>query len=162
MDDKQPFDDVMEAIFRLRTAFIKHGMEPPISIELGHVKDGDWFRATLGRRGVFVQRFGEELRGFENVCVHRFFPLRVENKGNGPIRCGFHHWQYNKDGLAVGIPKCKELFGITPRELGARLRTIDVAVCGSLIFGRFRDDEHTVKAGLNYRFGWGGASASHY
>jgi phenylpropionate dioxygenase-like ring-hydroxylating dioxygenase large terminal subunit len=104
--------------------------------------DGDWFRATLGRRSVFVQRFGEELRGFENVCVHRFFPLRTEDRGNGVIRCGFHHWQYNKDGVAVGIPKCKELFGITPRELGARLRTIDVATCGSLIFGRFRSDDH--------------------
>ena len=26
----------------------------------------------------------------------------------------------------------------------------------------FRNDEHTVKAGLNYRFGWGGPAASHY
>ena len=84
--------------------------------------DGDWFRATLGGRSVFVQRFGDELRGFENVCVHRFFPLRTADKGNGVIRCGFHHWQYNKDGVAVGIPKCKELFGVTPRELGARLQ----------------------------------------
>jgi phenylpropionate dioxygenase-like ring-hydroxylating dioxygenase large terminal subunit len=103
--------------------------------------DGDWFRATLGGRSVFVQRFGDELRGFENVCVHRFYPLRTKDKGNGVIRCGFHHWLYNKDGLAVGIPKCKELFGVTPRELGATLRKIDVATCGNLIFGRFRSDE---------------------
>ncbi|MGC2813474.1 MAG: outer membrane protein [Bradyrhizobium sp.] len=27
---------------------------------------------------------------------------------------------------------------------------------------RFRDDEHTVKAGLNYRFGWGGPVATRY
>jgi outer membrane immunogenic protein len=27
---------------------------------------------------------------------------------------------------------------------------------------RFRDDEHTVKAGLNYRFGWGGPVAARY
>ncbi len=26
----------------------------------------------------------------------------------------------------------------------------------------FRNDEHTVKAGLNYRFGWGGPAASNY
>jgi outer membrane immunogenic protein len=32
------------------------------------------------------------------------------------------------------------------------------AVVGS----RFTDDEHTVKAGLNYRFGWGGAMAGKY
>jgi outer membrane immunogenic protein len=27
---------------------------------------------------------------------------------------------------------------------------------------RFRDDDHTVKAGLNYRFGWGGPIATRY
>ena len=27
---------------------------------------------------------------------------------------------------------------------------------------RFRDDEHTVKAGLNYRFGWGGPVVAKY
>jgi phenylpropionate dioxygenase-like ring-hydroxylating dioxygenase large terminal subunit len=99
--------------------------------------DGDWFRATIGGRSVFVQRFGDALRGFENICAHRFYPLRTQDKGNGPIRCGFHHWQYNKDGLAVGIPNCQEMFGVTPRELGVELKPIDIATCGNLIFGRF-------------------------
>ena len=27
---------------------------------------------------------------------------------------------------------------------------------------RFRNDEHTVKVGVNYRFGWGGPAASKY
>jgi phenylpropionate dioxygenase-like ring-hydroxylating dioxygenase large terminal subunit len=105
--------------------------------------DNDWFRTTLGGRSVFVQRFGDEIRAFENVCAHRFFPLRTEDSGNGVIRCGFHHWQYNKDGAAVGIPKCKELFGVTPRELGARLKTIEIATCGMLIFGRIPGPEAT-------------------
>ena len=99
--------------------------------------DGDWMRATLGGRSVFVQRFGSTVRGFENVCAHRFFPLRTADKGNGPVRCGFHHWQYDQDGRAVGIPKCKEMFGVTPAELGARLEPVEVATCGGLIFGRF-------------------------
>jgi phenylpropionate dioxygenase-like ring-hydroxylating dioxygenase large terminal subunit len=100
-------------------------------------RDGDWFRATLGGRSVFVQRFGESLRAFENVCAHRFFPLRTEDRGNGPIRCGFHHWQYNKEGMAAGIPKCAEMFGGPPREVGARLAPVEVATCGALVFGRF-------------------------
>ena len=49
-------------------------------------KDGDWFRATLATRSVFVQRFGSELKGFENVCAHRFYPLRTKDRGNGPHR----------------------------------------------------------------------------
>jgi phenylpropionate dioxygenase-like ring-hydroxylating dioxygenase large terminal subunit len=99
--------------------------------------DGDWFRTTLGGRSVFVQRVGDTLAGFENVCAHRFFPVRTEDRGNGPIRCGFHHWQYDNDGRAVGIPRCLQLFGKSPRELGARLNRIEVATCGILVFGRF-------------------------
>src|SRR5262245_55507283 len=105
--------------------------------------DGDWFRTTLGNRSVFVQRFGDSLVGFENVCAHGFYPLRTKGIGNGPIRCGFHHWQYNKDGLAIGIPKCQEMFGVTPRELEAKLAPIEVATCGILIFGRFANTKYT-------------------
>jgi len=31
-----------------------------------------------------------------------------------------------------------------------------------VVGANFRNDEHTVKAGVNYRFGWGGPTASHY
>jgi outer membrane immunogenic protein len=32
----------------------------------------------------------------------------------------------------------------------------------AIVGARFRDDEHTVKAGLNYRFGWGGPVVAKY
>jgi phenylpropionate dioxygenase-like ring-hydroxylating dioxygenase large terminal subunit len=86
---------------------------------------------------VFVQRFGEAIVGFENVCPHRSFPLRTADKGNGPIVCGFHHWHYDREGRVVGIPACREMFGLTPREIPARLTPIEIATCGSLVFGRF-------------------------
>jgi outer membrane immunogenic protein len=31
-----------------------------------------------------------------------------------------------------------------------------------IVGARFRDDEHTVKVGVNYRFGWGGPVAAKY
>jgi phenylpropionate dioxygenase-like ring-hydroxylating dioxygenase large terminal subunit len=100
-------------------------------------RDGDWMRASIATRSVFVQRFGEELRGFENLCVHRFYPLRNADRGNGPVICGFHGWQYGRDGQAVGIPRCKDVYGKPPHEMGARLNRIELATCGPLIFGRF-------------------------
>jgi len=99
-------------------------------------KDGDWFRATIATRSVFVQRFGDSLRGFENRCAHRSFPLRNADRGNGPIVCGFHNWRYDQNGEAVDIPQCA-LFGSSPGELAARLNPIDIDTCGALIFGRF-------------------------
>jgi phenylpropionate dioxygenase-like ring-hydroxylating dioxygenase large terminal subunit len=125
-----------DSTFRTEQAILGHcwtllGITPDLKV------DGDWFRATLGGRSVFVQRFGDAIKGFENRCAHRFFPLRRSEKGNGPIVCGFHHWHYNRDGHAVGIPNCLELFGTNPRDVGARLVALDIATCGSLIFGRF-------------------------
>ena len=97
----------------------------------------DWFRATLGGKSIFVQRFETGLGAFENRCAHRFFPLRTEDKGNGPIVCGYHHWRYNAEGLALGIPACQDMFDKTPREMDARLPPVELAQCGRMIFGRF-------------------------
>lgn len=96
----------------------------------------DWFRTTLGARSIFVQRFKQGIRGFENVCAHRFHPIRIDDRGSGPVVCGFHHWRYDADGLAVGIPKCEHVYGKSPREMDARLLPVEVAVCGGLIFAR--------------------------
>jgi phenylpropionate dioxygenase-like ring-hydroxylating dioxygenase large terminal subunit len=106
-------------------------------------REGDWFRASIGARSVFVQRIRGVLKGFENRCAHRFFPLRVADKGNGPIVCGFHHWRYDDEGRALGIPVCEAVFGVVSRQLNAGLTRIDVAVCGTLVFGRFPAPEAT-------------------
>jgi phenylpropionate dioxygenase-like ring-hydroxylating dioxygenase large terminal subunit len=98
--------------------------------------DNDWLRGRLGGRSVFVQRFGSEIVGFENVCPHRGYPLRAAGRGSGPIICGFHGWHFDRQGRAVGIPICTDVFGATPHDVAARLGPIDVALCGSLVFGR--------------------------
>lgn len=100
-------------------------------------RDGDWITASIATRSVFVQRFGAELRGFENLCAHRFYPLRTAERGNGPVVCGFHRWRYDKDGQALGIPECEAMFGKVSRALDARLNPIEIATCGTLVFGRF-------------------------
>ena len=46
-----------------------------LGVPTDSANDGDWFRTILGGRSIFVQRFGDDLRGFENVCAHRFHIL---------------------------------------------------------------------------------------
>ena len=99
--------------------------------------DGDWFTTTLATRSVFVQRFGAELRCFENVCPHRGYPMRVGERGNGPLLCGYHHWLYDAEGRLAGAPLCRDLFDSLPQEMDVHLNRLELAVCGSLIFGRF-------------------------
>jgi phenylpropionate dioxygenase-like ring-hydroxylating dioxygenase large terminal subunit len=97
--------------------------------------DADWFVASLATRLVCVQRTRSGIRGFENVCAHRPYPLRAAVQGNGPIICPYRHWHYDDEGRAIGVPKCRELFGSVPVELNARLRPVEVAICGTSIFG---------------------------
>lgn len=103
-------------------------------------QDKAWIRSKLGGRSIFIQRFGDKLKGFENHCVHRGFPLRNEDRGRGPIVCGFHHWRYDSEGRARGIPNCVEMFGKTPRELDLRLQPVDVDTCGGLVFARLHSE----------------------
>lgn len=98
--------------------------------------DDAWIRSTLFGRDVFVQRFEGELRGFDNACAHRGFPLRRARAGTGPVRCGFHGWAYNKDGVPTTIPRNAELFGLSREQRAAlALPAIRVAAIGRFVFG---------------------------
>jgi phenylpropionate dioxygenase-like ring-hydroxylating dioxygenase large terminal subunit len=99
------------------------------------VADDAWIRRSVFGTDVFVQRFGNELRGYHNVCAHRGFPLRREPAGVGPVRCGFHGWGYNKDGVPTTIPRNAELFGLSreQRETLA-LPAIRVETIGRFMF----------------------------
>jgi len=118
-------------------------------------KDGDWMTGRIAGREVFVQRFGDRLVGFENVCSHRFSEIRRERRGNGIIRCPYHHWTFNAEGVPVGIPHCREMFGVSPHELSdRRLRPVEVTSKGSMIFGRLPNGEDSpdLKTGLGRWF----------
>lgn len=99
----------------------------------------DWFRTVLGGRSIIVQRFSQGIAAFENKCAHRGYPLRHQDRGSGPLVCGFHHWRYNHEGVALGIPNCIVMFGKTPQEIDARLKRVELSQAGGLIFGRFAD-----------------------
>ena len=103
-------------------------------------RPNDWVRADLYGRSIFIQNFDGELRGFVNSCAHRQFPIRNADRGNGPVRCPFHHWVYDKTGRAAGIPMSKDLFGGSPKTIKAQLERVDVDTCGSLVFARLPAD----------------------
>jgi phenylpropionate dioxygenase-like ring-hydroxylating dioxygenase large terminal subunit len=111
-----------------------------------------WFRTRLGGRSVFLQRFAEGVRGFVNRCAHRAYPLRTADQGQGPVVCGFHHWRYNAQGEAAGIPNCQDGFGTNPRGVGRRLAPLDVDQCGDLIFARIPGEQASLRSFLGPAF----------
>lgn len=95
----------------------------------------DFLTRDVGDRSVVVQNFDGTLRAFTNVCSHRFNRILTACKGNGLLRCEYHGWQYNADGLPTVIPKKPRFDGLTPAKLQElRLEPWRVETCGTLVF----------------------------
>lgn len=96
---------------------------------------GQWITGWIGAVPVLVRNFGGDLRGFRNVCSHRFALMLTEPAGKGPLRCPYHAWVYDDDGVPKAIPFNDSDFHLD--EDGRRalaLPRIGVAVADGLVF----------------------------
>jgi phenylpropionate dioxygenase-like ring-hydroxylating dioxygenase large terminal subunit len=95
----------------------------------------DFVTRDIGGRSVLVQNFDGTLRAYTNVCSHRFNRIHAACKGNGKLRCGYHGWMYDAEGVPTVIPKRPRFEGLTPEKLQSlRLESWRVEVCGRLVF----------------------------
>lgn len=94
----------------------------------------DYICADLGSKSVVIQNFEGELRAFHNVCSHRSSRIRCQASGNGPLRCPYHGWSYNRDGAPYSIPN-RSKFDASDLS-GLELARWQVDTCGSLVFAR--------------------------
>ena len=107
--------------------------------ELAHHQD--FIRAEIAGRSILVQNFDGLLRGFYNVCSHRHARLRTTDCGNGLLRCPYHGWTYNAEGVPVGIPGNSEYFGLDrDARQSLALRSVAVECCGDLVFARLTSE----------------------
>ena len=67
-------------------------------------KPGDFVVVTVAARQWVLRRGADGVvRGVRNVCIHR--GARVcSGRGHGPLRCPYHGWTYNDDGVLIGVP----------------------------------------------------------
>jgi nitrite reductase/ring-hydroxylating ferredoxin subunit len=101
-------------------------------------RDGDYVTTRLGDRSVVVRRFGDELRAFHDVCAHRSARIHRESCGNGPFRCPYHGWTYDREGVPVGIPHREDFSELTRVHGGPlALSRCSVDVLGPVVFARF-------------------------
>lgn len=97
--------------------------------------DGDFLVCDVGGRSVIIRNCGGHLRAFHNVCAHRQSRICREPGGHGPLRCPYHGWTYDSEGVAVGIPFKQHFYSDGEAPDGRyRLRSWSVETCGTLIF----------------------------
>ena len=94
--------------------------------------------AERGSRSVLVVRGDDnQLRVFDNVCVHRGSPL-VDGCGNAArLTCPYHAWTYRLDGSLIGAPRMRnrsEANGVAFDPTGHRLGELRTEVCHGFVF----------------------------
>lgn len=113
----------------------------------------DYVCENVARESVIVQNFSDELRAFSNVCAHRLSAIRGEARGNGALRCPYHGWTYDADGIARGIPH-KSSFSEGELEGDRiRLRGWQVETCGELVFVRKSHEGPSLAESLGALYG---------
>ena len=113
------------------------------------VDDGSHMTVDLPELSITVQNFSGVLRGFWNVCAHRGTKMRSAGCGVGVLRCPYHGWVYNAQGIPTGIPDNDLLFRL---DRAARktlaLRPVDVECFGRFVFIRVTPGAETLTAAL--------------
>jgi len=91
----------------------------------------------VGAVPLVAQNIKGRVVAFRNVCTHRFAVIHGEPAGCGPLRCPYHGWSFDADGVPVGLP-----FNPTDFQLEAEgrrrlaLHPASLARCGRLVFVR--------------------------
>lgn len=133
----QPRDYTDPACFRaeLERVFLRRWI---FAGSTGGLENDEDFRCIeLGGISVVLQNFQGTLRAFNNVCSHRFARLQTAASGNRQLKCPYHGWIYNGDGLPYAIPHKPLISEITPATLcDYRLSRWHVRTVGALIFIR--------------------------
>lgn len=100
---------------------------------------GSWLVREIAGEPVLIQDFDGDIRALRNVCTHRFARLRAGEQGvaSGPLRCPYHGWTFDRDGVPVGIPGNAECFGLDKAEKhGLALRSYELDRIGRFLFVR--------------------------
>jgi len=101
----------------------------------------DFLCREVGGSSVMVQNFQGALKAFLNVCSHRFSAIRDQETGAGPLRCPYHGWTYDKEGVPTGIPFASQFEDLTDeRRRALCLESWLVETCGQFIFVKRKDD----------------------
>lgn len=129
-----------EAIFRREHERLFHREWQFVGLTDDLASNGDFVCQRVGDYSVVVQNFEGELRAFLNVCSHRFAEIRSSECGNGPLRCPYHGWTYNSDGVPTGIPSRPYFRDLKAKIPGLALRRFAVDTCGRFVFVRITED----------------------
>jgi phenylpropionate dioxygenase-like ring-hydroxylating dioxygenase large terminal subunit len=103
---------------------------------------GSYLTRQIAGEPVLVINMDGELRAFRNVCAHRFARLKAAESGReSGLRCPYHGWAYDREGVPLGIPGNQDCFGLDRADKqGLALKRFTLDQIGRFIFVRIAAD----------------------
>lgn len=109
----------------------------------------------LGSVDVLLQRDKEgKPHAFRNVCSHRHAQLCTEGRHDGSVRCPYHSWVYDKQGVPVSVPAKQRFPDVMAYPEKYRLDEFACEAVGQFIFVRLTDSGESLRSylGSQYEF----------
>jgi phenylpropionate dioxygenase-like ring-hydroxylating dioxygenase large terminal subunit len=91
-------------------------------------------------------------RAFRNVCSHRSSRLCKEGMHTGPVRCPYHGWVYDRQGIPVGIPLKEAFPAVIENPNNFKLDEVACDSAGQFIFVRIAPEGGSLKDYLGDEF----------
>lgn len=121
-----------EEVHKIEQDKIFHNSWFFVGIDDKLLNKNDYITYKCGSVSIFIQNFGDELKCFSNICLHRFNSIHKEKEGNGHLICNYHNWIYNEHGESNNtslFSNCKSDNCSSPK-----LELYEVEKCGKFIF----------------------------
>lgn len=91
-------------------------------------------------------------RAYLNVCSHRHAQLCELGKHAGAVRCPYHGWVYDKEGMPVGIPQKQAFPQVVANPAAFRLTEFACEAAGQFIFVRLADQGPSLRDYLSTQY----------
>ena len=113
-------------------------------------KPNDFRTVQIAGVPVVVQNMAGKVRAFSNTCRHRLSRIQLQDIGNRPLVCPYHHWSYGNDGELASVPRNAQMFQFDERRMSdIRLDEYAVEVVGGLVFVNLDPDPIPITAQFN-------------
>lgn len=122
---------------------------------LFELKGKSHYGVRLGEIEVLLQCDEKGIpHAFLNVCTHRHAKLCEPGLHNGPIRCPYHSWVFDRQGIPSGIPQKKLFPAVIACPENFRLAELSCETVGQFIFVRTSHEGLSLKEylGTQYQF----------
>jgi phenylpropionate dioxygenase-like ring-hydroxylating dioxygenase large terminal subunit len=106
--------------------------------------NNDFITKKYFGNNIVIQNFKGEIVALQNVCTHRFNPLQDEDKGNRPLVCKYHSWNYNKEGKPR-ITNVESFNEETLKNCDLNLKKYHLDFCGDFMFLHLSNPSNTLK-----------------